>query len=71
MEKSLNFPRADYKTDKPWNPTIMYCGECGEVIYSKRPGHYKECGCGESFVDETREYGRMGGSALPIPKDEE
>lgn len=49
------------KPVKPWNPSKMLAECCGDIIWSKFPGQYKECKCGESFVDQTRHYGRAGG----------
>lgn len=49
-----------------WKPELFYCENCEEVIYSVRPGQYDECGCGNSFVDQTRDYIRVGGSARPV-----
>ena len=42
----------------PWNPTILKCNNCGTEIYSKWPGNYRVCSCGQTMVDETREYMR-------------
>ena len=45
------------------------CNSCGEVIVSKRPGHFVSCKCGKSFIDTDRwfpERYRLGGEAEPI-----
>lgn len=49
-----------------WKPELFYCGDCEEVIYSVRPGQYDQCGCGNSYVDQTRDYIRIGGNARPV-----
>jgi hypothetical protein len=54
----------------PWNPTKYLANCCQDIIWSTRPGHYKTCKCGKSFVDETREYTRLAGEVIPIKKEE-
>lgn len=49
-----------------WKPTLFYCEDCEDVIFSAQPGQYDRCGCGNSFVDQTRYYIRLGGSARPV-----
>ena len=44
-----------------WTPTKYRCTKCQDIIYSKWSGHYAQCTCGETFVDETRHYVRLGG----------
>lgn len=45
------------------NPTVYECSECGELIYSRYPGHWRACSCG-SYVDQTNHYIRLGGETL-------
>ena len=47
-----------------WKPDKYTTRCCGSTIWSAYPGQYKECTCGESFVDQTHEYTRLGGSGL-------
>lgn len=48
------------------------CGECGEIIESKRYGDFVQCKCHASFVDTDRwfpEGHRYGGAAKPTNPD--
>lgn len=48
------------------------CKSCGEIIVSERPGHFVECGCGESFIDTDRWFPdryRLGGDAELIEEE--
>ena len=49
-----------------WKPIIYYCGHCEDVIWSATPGQFAQCKCGNSYVDQTRHYCRVGGNALPV-----
>lgn len=45
------------------------CLECGDVMESKRCGHFVECSCGKSYVDTDRwfpERHRYGGCSTQI-----
>ena len=54
---------------KPWydgtKPEVYYCDGCRDLIWSACPGEWACCACGESYVDQTRHYTRIGGSAQP------
>lgn len=54
----------------PFNPGKYLAECCGSIIQSKYPGHFCECQCGESFVDETWHYARVGGKTKRIPQTE-
>jgi hypothetical protein len=53
-----------------WKPTKMLATCCNSVIFSKYPGQYAQCKCGESFVDETESYSRSRGKLeLYVPTE--
>lgn len=62
----LDFPRADYPSNEPWNPCKYETECCGSIIFSPRPGQLKSCKCGEASVDQTREYTRTNGKMKVI-----
>lgn len=39
------------------------CRNCHNVIQSKYEGNFVQCPCGDSFVDQTKYYIRVGGPA--------
>ena len=41
--------------------TEYTCSNCRDIISSKFPGDFVSCKCGQSYVDETFEYVRLGG----------
>lgn len=49
-----------------WNPTRYRTECCDDIISSAWEGHFKQCSCGEAFVDETKYYTRLGGKVIPI-----
>lgn len=53
----------------PWEPHVYMCAQCAGLMMSERPGYFSSCDCGESYVDETRYYGRMGGYAVPLESE--
>lgn len=48
-----------------WRPHKYKARCCGDIIWSPKPGAWRPCECGESFVDETEHYGRLGGEVMP------
>lgn len=61
-DKTAKLP--DPRKVKPksfWKPTIYQCRNCRDIIFSKKPGYFAACKCG-NYVDETHHYCRMGGS---------
>lgn len=48
-----------------WKPTKYKVNCCDDIIWSSRPGLSKTCKCGNSYVDETRQYVRLGGDLNP------
>lgn len=48
---------------KKFNPTIYQCTQCDDYIWSRYPGHWSGCCCGQSYVDQTSHYVRLGGFA--------
>lgn len=43
--------------------TKYKCGNCHNIIQSQYEGNYVQCACGDSFVDQTKYYIRVGGPA--------
>ena len=39
---------------------VFKCKTCSDLMYSKYPGHFCTCSCG-NFIDQTEYYTRMGG----------
>lgn len=52
----------------PWNPSVFETECCWDTIYSAYPGQFSRCKCGETFIDETRYYGRHSGKLIYIGK---
>lgn len=46
---------------EPWQQ-VYQCRNCGDKIYSRTEGEYRECGCGNIAVDQTKFYSRMIGN---------
>lgn len=67
----MNFDFMRDRSTSNWTPDEYYCTICGEVIFSRYPGHFCSCGCGESFVDQTQEYTRLTVDTKPVPKEVE
>ncbi len=42
------------------------CTDCNDIIQSKYSGEFVACSCGESFVDQTEYYTRMGGHCVNL-----
>jgi len=42
------------------------CELCEDIIWSRYPGHFCECKCGESYVDQTREFTRSTVTAKKV-----
>jgi hypothetical protein len=38
------------------------CLKCGDIIFSKYPGHFVTCTCGSLSVDQTEDYIRILGN---------
>ena len=57
--------------DGTWNPTEYICMVCVGKMKSKYPGHFCQCECRKSFVDQTKHYGRTGGYAVVYEKNNE
>jgi len=49
-----------------FNPSTYECDYCKDKLRSEKPGHFVECKCGRSFVDETEYYVRLGGSLTKV-----
>lgn len=45
----------------PQDYSVFKCRQCGDLMYSKSPGHFSSCKCG-NFIDQTRYYTRQGGN---------
>lgn len=43
-----------------WHPKKYITDCCNDIIWSRYPGAYTECKCGENFVDEHVGYLRCG-----------
>ena len=54
-----------------WKPYIYRCISCGDLIFSKYPGHFASCSCNKSYVDQTHFYTRAGGEAEPVEEEQE
>lgn len=52
----------------PWNPCKYKCKKCEDIIWSRRPGEFRPCKCGECFVDQTRYYARFSGDLELVEK---
>ena len=48
-----------------FNPTKYEVPCCKDIIWSRYPGEYRKCECGQSAVDETEHYCRFIGN---LPK---
>lgn len=46
---------------KPEDFAVYRCRTCKDILYSKYPGHFSRCKCG-NFVDQTEYYMRQGGN---------
>ena len=65
-KKELVYADIDEKrgvTKPAWSPDKYECTECGDIIQSKFSGDFAMCGCKSSYVDQTYDYTRLGGSA--------
>ncbi len=51
-----------------WNPDVYECPKCKKEIWSKSPGHYCSCSCGNLAVDQTEHYTRIIGDISVQPK---
>lgn len=53
--------------------TGVECQMCGDIIFSEYTHDFKQCKCGETFVDGGYDYLRYGGSIMPnmVERDEE
>jgi len=51
-----------------WNPNVIQCNSCKDIIWSSSPGRYSRCSCGETMIDETEHYGRYGGDFTVLGK---
>jgi hypothetical protein len=49
-----------------FNPILCQCTICLTPLKSAYQGHFVECECGESFVDQTAYYSRYGGSVKSV-----
>lgn len=47
-----------------WNPRKFKVSCCGYVIYSRFPGEFRKCFCGNSAIDQTEYYSRFMGGRL-------
>lgn len=59
-----------------FNPTKYKVSCCGDVIYSRFPGEFRKCSCGQCFVDQTEYYTRYSAPdqkyfSVYVEKDEE
>ena len=62
MEKTKN------KTEKkPWEPSIYQCPNCRKLLFSKHPGHFAGCKCGNA-VDQTKHYTRCIGNVKLVQR---
>jgi hypothetical protein len=60
------FRMSDPEDKKPWNPAKFKCPKCETVIWSRYPGQFCGCKCGDCFVDQTRYYSRHGGDVVLV-----
>ena len=44
------------------------CPECGDVIYSRTRHDFRNCSCGNVYIDGGLDYIRVGGKASPNVK---
>jgi hypothetical protein len=54
-----------------WKPTKYLALCCKDVIWSEKPGQYKDCKCKKSGVEETEEYIRTVGNFEKYIEDSE
>lgn len=51
--------------------SVYQCLKCDGLMQSKYSGHFSQCKCGESFVDQTSYYIRVGGHAVPLEREKD
>jgi hypothetical protein len=49
-----------------FDPELCQCTICEDKLKSAYPGQFVPCGCGESYVDQTKYYSRYGGSVASV-----
>ena len=59
------------QSQKSFDPPPYQCTKCLGVIKSQYSGHFCQCPCGHSFVDQTPYYMRVGGNAIPYEEPKE
>lgn len=54
-----------------FSPTKYKVSCCGDVIWSRFPGEFRKCHCGQTAIDETEHYARMLGNITYFVKYKE
>jgi len=58
-----------------FNPTKYWTKCCNDIIWSRFPGEFRKCSCGQVAIDQTEHYRRLLGDPryyeLYEEKDEE
>jgi hypothetical protein len=49
-----------------FSPELCQCSICDTILRSEYPGQFRQCECGESFVDQTPHYSRYGGAVKSV-----
>jgi hypothetical protein len=56
-------------SQKSFNPIPYVCKDCHTKLQSTYSGEFVTCACGNSFVDQTTHYMRIGGNAIPMKEN--